>query len=393
MHQQRPETMKRIVISGGGTGGHVYPAIAIAQEIRKRDPEADILFIGASGRMEMAKVPAAGFRIEGLPIAGLIRRITWKNLLFPFRLINSLVKAYCILKRFKPDLAIGVGGYASGPTLRAAAFMRIPILLQEQNSFPGITNRLLAKKARTVCVAYEGMSRYFGKRRLVLTGNPVRRDLIALSRHLPEAYTQFDLRPDQFTILVIGGSGGARTINDAILKLIREGLPESAQLLWQTGKYYFSGIVKELTEMSHSRGTSEQPNGQITEQYVSGRMTVVPFINRMEMAYSCADLVVSRAGAIAISELCLIGLPVILIPSPNVAEDHQTRNAKALSEKNAALMIPDAEATNRLSGEISRILPDDNLRADLSRNIRLLAIPDATERIVDEMEKMLAKDR
>ena len=360
--------MNRFIISGGGTGGHVFPAIAIAQAIRKNEPEADILFIGANGKMEMEKVPAAGFPIEGLIVAGLIRRVTWKNLTFPFKLIGSLFKARSIIKKFNPDVVVGVGGYASGPTLRAATSMGKPALIQEQNSYPGITNRFLGKRVQTICVAYDGMSDYFPKEKIVLTGNPVRKDLIALPDHMPEAYRHFELDPEKKTVLTMGGSGGARAINDSMLALMEKGLPEGIQLLWQTGKHYFEEIKQRLGDTGYR---------------------IVPFIDRMDLAYSCADLVITRAGAIAISELCVVGKPTILIPSPNVAEDHQTKNALALVDKEAAIMISDNEAPTQLPALVSGLINDGKRLQQLSQNIQKMAIIDAADRIAEEVFKLV----
>ena len=390
INRQWLKHMNRFIISGGGTGGHVYPAIAIAQAIRSREPDADILFIGALGKLEMEKVPAAGFRIQGLPVAGFIRRVTWKNLTFPFKLMKSLCLAKKMIKQFNPDVVIGVGGYASGPTLRVATSLGKPSLIQEQNSFPGVTNRLLGKRVRSICVAYPGMDRYFPADKIILTGNPVRLDLVALTDHLQEAYTHFGLDPAKKTLLVIGGSGGARTINDSILALIEQGLPEDVQLLWQTGKYYYDEVQRRLSdtryEIRDTRITPKSPEGDLLPP-LQGECWggVFAFIDRMDLAYSCADLVVSRAGAIAISELCMVGKPVILIPSPNVAEDHQTKNALALVEQKAAVMVSDREASAILPGFVKEIMEDGGTRDRLGRQIRMLAIPDAANRIAEEV--------
>jgi len=390
INRQWLKHMNRFIISGGGTGGHVYPAIAIAQAIRSREPDADILFIGALGKLEMEKVPAAGFRIQGLPVAGFIRRVTWKNLTFPFKLMKSLCLAKKMIKQFNPDVVIGVGGYASGPTLRVATSLGKPSLIQEQNSFPGVTNRLLGKRVRSICVAYPGMDRYFPADKIILTGNPVRLDLVALTDHLQEAYTHFGLDPAKKTLLVIGGSGGARTINDSILALIEQKLPEDVQLLWQTGKYYYDEVQRRLSdtryEIRDTRITPKSPEGDLLPP-LQGECWggVFAFIDRMDLAYSCADLVVSRAGAIAISELCMVGKPVILIPSPNVAEDHQTKNALALVEQKAAVMVSDREASAILPGFVKEIMEDGGTRDRLGRQIRMLAIPDAANRIAEEV--------
>ncbi|MBE0649085.1 MAG: UDP-N-acetylglucosamine--N-acetylmuramyl-(pentapeptide) pyrophosphoryl-undecaprenol N-acetylglucosamine transferase [Bacteroidales bacterium] len=391
--------MSRFIISGGGTGGHVYPAIAIAQRIKLNDPDADILFIGALGKLEMDKVPAAGFRIEGLPVAGFIRRVTWKNLTFPFKLMKSLRRAKKMIASFKPDVVIGVGGYASGPTLRVATSAGIPSLIQEQNSFPGVTNRLLGERVNRICVAYTGMDRYFPKDKIVLTGNPVRSDLVDLKDHLPEAYTHFGLNPAKKTLLVMGGSGGAKTINNSILTLLEQGLPEDVQLLWQTGKYYYEEVQGKLADAGYGirdAGYEIRDTGyRIRDAGYRIRdnrspianlgSRITSFIDRMDLAYSCADLVVSRAGAIAISELCLVGKPVILIPSPNVAEDHQTKNAMALVHQEAAVMIHDNEASKVLPDMVKKLMADNELRDNLGRRIRLLAIPDAAEQIAEEV--------
>ena len=378
--------MSRFIISGGGTGGHVFPAIAIAQAIRKNEPEADILFIGAKGKMEMVKVPAAGFPIEGLTVAGLIRRATWKNLTFPFKLIGSLFKARSIIKKFNPDVVVGVGGYASGPTLRAATSMGKPALIQEQNSYPGITNRLLGKQVQTICVTYDGMSDYFPKEKIVLTGNPVRKDLIALPDHMPEAYRHFELDPDKKTVLTMGGSGGARAINESMLALLEQGLPDGIQLLWQTGKHYFEEIMNQVQD-SRFKIQESVPHPISNIQHPAS--SIVPFIDRMDLAYSCADLVITRAGAIAISELCVVGKPTILIPSPNVAEDHQTKNALALVDKEAAIMISDNEAPTQLPALIPGLINDGKRLQQLSQNIKKMAINDAADRIAEEVFKLV----
>lgn len=355
--------MIRIIISGGGTGGHVFPAIAIADAIRQLRKDAEFLFIGANGRLEMQKVPAAGYPIEGLTISGFQRRLTWKNLSFPIKLIKSLMKARLIIKKFKPDLVIGVGGYASGPTLRMAASLKIPCLIQEQNSFPGLTNNLLAKRVQKICVAYEGMEKFFPAEKIVLTGNPIRKDLIRLTGKTEEGYNHFNLNKEKKTILVIGGSLGSRTINKAILNWIKKSKGKNDfQVLWQTGKNYYPEYRTSLA--------STQP-----------KTVILPFIDRMDLAYSVADIIISRAGAIAISELCVVGKPVILIPSPNVAEDHQTKNAHALVEKKAALMVRDIEAIEKLGISLEYLLGNADLQVELSRHIREMAISDAGEKI------------
>jgi len=369
--------MIRIIISGGGTGGHVFPAIAIADALKKRVPDAEILFVGALGRLEMEKVPGAGYRIEGLTISGFQRRMTWKNLGFPFKLLGSLIKSRSIIRKFKPDGVIGVGGYASGPTLRMAVSLGIPALIQEQNSYPGITNRLLGKKVQKICVAYDGMERFFPKEKIVLTGNPIRRDLIHLEGKSKEAYAHFGLKEDKKVVLVIGGSLGAGNINRAIKAFMDSDSGNSEfQLLWQTGKYYYEDYKLPIPFSGH-------PD-------VGHRVhaAILPFIDRMDLAYAAADIVISRAGAIAISELCVVGKPVILIPSPNVAEDHQTKNALALSEKKSAILVRDAEAVEKLGKTLIALLNNAEMQAELSLQIRKLATPDAAEKIATEALKL-----
>lgn len=361
--------MMRIIISGGGTGGHIFPAIAIANAIKAREPDAKILFIGAKGRMEMEKVPNAGYPIEGLTISGFQRKLTWKNLTFPFKLIGSLLKARSIIAKFNPDVVIGVGGYASGPTLRIAVARKIPSLIQEQNSFPGITNRLLGDKVQKICVAYEGMEKYFPKSKLVFTGNPIRQDVMKISGKRVEALTHFGLDPERKTLLVIGGSLGAGTINQAVLKFVRETSDNhNLQLLWQTGKYYHKDI------------TGNFPGQECQKNH----LVIRAFIDRMDLAYAVADIIVSRAGAIAISELCVAGKPVILVPSPNVAEDHQTKNARALESRHAAILIPDRDAIGRLGTVITETLENENLQSELKKNILSLGITDAADKIAGE---------
>lgn len=356
--------MKRVIISGGGTGGHIFPAIAIANALKAKVKDIEILFIGAKGRMEMEKVPAAGYPIEGLSISGFQRRLTWKNLTFPFKLARSLMKARSIISEFKPDLVIGVGGYASGPTLRMAAFKKIPALIQEQNSFPGITNRLLAGRVQKICVAYEGMGKYFPENKIVFTGNPIRQDLVQKGEKKDDAIHYFGLAPERKTILVTGGSLGAGTINRAITKFATVTHDKAGiQVLWQTGKNYFEDIKA------------------IFPHPASLNLVILPFIDRMNLAYAVADIIVSRAGAIAISELCVVGKPVILIPSPNVSEDHQTKNARVLESHGAALLIPDSEAAERLGQTILETLGNDKQQSELKKNIAALGITDAADKI------------
>ncbi len=369
--------MKRVIISGGGTGGHIFPAIAIANALKMKIKDIDILFIGAKGRMEMAKVPEAGYLIEGLNISGFQRRLTWKNLTFPFKLADSLLQARSIIARFKPDVVIGVGGYASGPTLRMATYKKIPALIQEQNSFPGITNRLLGNRVQKICVAYEGMEKYFPKQKIIFTGNPIRQDLMHVAGKRSEALSHFGLTAEKTTLLVIGGSLGAGTINQAMLKFVLESVDAARiQIVWQTGKYYYEQVKSNV---------SEQDNKTLN-------LVILPFIDRMDLAYAVADIIVSRAGAIAISELCVVGKPVILIPSPNVTEDHQTKNARALESRKAALLIPDSDALSSLGKAIIEIFGNEKLRSDLARNISALGITGAASKIADVALSLIMTD-
>ena len=360
----------KVIISGGGSGGHIFPAISIANEIKRRDESTEILFVGAEGKMEMERVPKAGYKIEGLWISGFQRKLTLKNLSFPFKLISSLWKARSILKRFKPDIVIGVGGYASGPTLAMATRMGIPTLIQEQNSYPGITNRLLAKKVNKICVAYDGMDRFFPNDKIIQTGNPIRGDFHDLKKLKKEAYPTLGFDSNKKTIVVTGGSLGARTLNEMMRdnhNVLNEN--QDVQVLWQAGKLYIEQFSK--TETAHL------PNVEITA-----------FIERMDYAFAAADVVVCRAGASTISELCLAGQPSILVPSPNVAEDHQTANAKALSEKEAAILVADKEAVSAISKAIELISEDGKLEK-MSTQILALAKPNATAEIVDEIYKLV----
>ena len=365
--------MTRIIISGGGTGGHIFPAIAIANALKIKEPEMEILFIGALGRMEMEKVPAAGYTIRGLWISGLQRRITLKNLSFPFKVVHSLIKADRILADFRPHVVIGVGGYASGPTLRAAIRRKIPTLIQEQNSYPGITNKLLSGKVDKICVAFDGMKRFFPSDKIILTGNPVRQDIIHPANKT-EGMDHFHLAHDKKVVLIIGGSLGAGTINKSVLHYLYQpdGL-DSFQLLWQTGNHHFDSI---------------RANEKITDRK---DVHVYPFIDRMDLAYATADIIVSRAGAIAISELCIIGKPVILIPSPNVAEDHQTKNAEALVKKSAALMLKDQDSVEKLFDVVNNLSADVEQQKELSRNIRSMALPGAADTIAIEAMQLIRK--
>jgi UDP-N-acetylglucosamine--N-acetylmuramyl-(pentapeptide) pyrophosphoryl-undecaprenol N-acetylglucosamine transferase len=364
---------KRIIISGGGTGGHVFPAISIANALRRLDPGTEILFVGAEGRMEMEKVPAAGYQIKGLPVAGFYRKLTTKNFVVLYKLVKSLLLARGIIKDFKPDVVVGVGGYASGPVLRQAGNMGIPILIQEQNSYAGVTNKLLGKKASAVCVAYDGMEKYFPAEKIIKTGNPVRQNFDNLDKLRTEAMAFFDLDINYPVILVLGGSLGAGTINRSLSENIRKVKDSGNQWLWQTGKLYYENINTLVNN----------PPGS--------RITVHDFIDRMDYAFAAADIIVSRAGAGTISELCLVGKPVILIPSPNVAEDHQTRNAEALVKRNAAVMVRDSEAVYCLVDEAIKLVEDKERRSFLAGNIKAMADRDADIRIASEIMKLADK--
>lgn len=355
----------RVIISGGGTGGHIFPAIAIARAIQQAKPEAEILFVGAEGKMEMEKVPAAGYRIIGLPIAGIQRRLTWKNLLVPFKVFASLWKARKIIREFRPDVAVGVGGYASGPLLRVAAASGVKTLIQEQNSFPGITNKLLAPKVDKICVAYEGLEKFFPREKILLTGNPVRSEVAMIDGKKERAMAHFGLDRDKKTLLVIGGSLGARTINHAIDQNAEVFDKKGIQVIWQTGKPYF--------DQAKSRA-----------QHVPS-LHVFDFIREMDLAYAAADMIVSRAGAMSISELCLVKKPAIFIPSPNVSEDHQTKNAMALVDRGAALLVKDAEATSKLADVVIELNADAESAGKLAANIALLGKPDASSHIAREV--------
>ena len=361
-----------VLVSGGGTGGHIFPALSIAGEVSRRHPDWGILFVGAEGRMEMEKVPAAGYKIIGLPVSGFDRKRLWRNVGVGIKLLKSLSKARAILKEFKPDIAIGVGGYASGPMLKAAQKQGIPTLLQEQNSYAGVTNKLLAAKADCICVAYEGMERFFPKEKIVLTGNPVRRNLLQCGATPEQARQAMGVDPSKKTILIIGGSLGARTVNNAIIAGLKQiGDAYGIQVIWQTGKLY-DQQCREALEASGVKNVVQ-----------------MPFITNMDMAYKAADLVVSRAGASSISELQLLGKPAILVPSPNVAEDHQTKNAQALASRDAAIMVTDADAVNTLVGTMLDTANDSDLLASLGRNVEQMALRDAAEHIVDEVERII----
>lgn len=357
----------KFIVSGGGTGGHIYPAIAIANELKCRYADAEFLFVGAKDKMEMEKVPQAGYTIKGLWISGLQRKLTLKNVMFPIKLISSLVKARNIVKQFQPDVAIGTGGFASGPLLKMAARAKVPYVLQEQNSYAGITNKLLAAKAHKICVAYDGMHRFFPKEKIVKTGNPVRSDLVEISIDQQQAKASFKFDAKKPVLLVLGGSLGARRINQLVEKELSFFATLGLQLLWQCGKFYWEEYQK----------------------YESEDVRVRPFLNQMDYSYAAADFVISRAGAGSVSELCLVGKPTIFIPSPNVAEDHQTKNAKALVNEDAAIMIMEKELDAQFQNHFKNLLGSEVRQNQLSKNIKRLALPKATSHIVDEIEKLL----
>lgn len=358
----------RFILSGGGTGGHIYPAIAIANELKLRFPDAEFLFVGAQDKMEMQKVPQAGYAIEGLWIAGIQRKLTLQNMLFPFKLMNSLWKSRKIIKRFKPDAVIGTGGFASGPLLQMANSMNIPTVIQEQNSYPGITNKMLSKKANAICVAYENLERFFPKDKIVFTGNPVRQDLLDVENKRSKGISYFKLDANKKTLLVLGGSLGARRINQLIEKELDFLLANGIQIYWQCGKLYYEDYKKY----------NDKENVQ-----------VVAFIDRMDLIYAAADFVISRAGASSVSELCLVGKPTIFIPSPNVAEDHQTKNAKAIVDKKGAILLKETELETTFETTFSDLISNENKQKELSQNIKSLAKPNATKDIVEEIIKLI----
>ena len=361
----------RILISGGGTGGHIYPAIAIANAWKERHPGSEILFVGAQGKMEMQKVPEAGYPIKGLPVAGLQRSLSLANLSFPIKLLKSLKMASQIVKDFQPDAVVGVGGYASGPVLFAAQRKGIPTLVQEQNSYAGLTNKLLAKRANTICVAYPEMEQFFPSEKIHLTGNPVRKDILDLKDKKDKALEHFGLNTEKPVILILGGSLGARTLNQAMLQDMAILEKDGYQVLWQSGKFYF----KEMSEKLAESGLKH--------------IHLREFIREMDLAYAAADLIVSRAGALSVSELSLVGKPVIFIPSPNVAEDHQTKNAMAFVNRQAAVLLKDSEAVGRLREMVSDLMKDESRSTQLGQNMRALAKPEATESIINELEKLV----
>ena len=358
----------KIILSGGGTGGHIYPAIAIADELKSRFPESEFLFVGAKDKMEMQKVPQSGYPIIGLWIAGIQRRLTFKNLLFPIKLVVSLFSSMAIINRFKPNVVIGTGGFASGPLLQVATMKGLPTLIQEQNSFPGITNKLLSKKVTKICVAYKGLERFFPKEKLIVTGNPVRQDVLNLDHKSEEARSFFNLDPAKKTLLILGGSLGARRINQLVESELEYFKDLGIQLIWQCGKLY----AKDYSNYSSNDAVQ-----------------VHTFLNRMDLAYAAADIVISRAGASSVSELCVVGKPVIFIPSPNVSEDHQTKNALAVSEKQAALLIREQDLDSNFEMQFSELIASNSKQLLLSTNIKKLALKEATQSIVDEVEKLL----
>lgn len=360
----------KIILSGGGTGGHIYPAISIADELKSRFPEAEFLFVGAKDKMEMEKVPQAGYKIKGLWISGIQRKLTLRNLSFPFKLISSLLRSRKIIKTFKPDVAIGTGGFASGPLLQMAVSKGVPSLIQEQNSYPGITNKILSKKADKICVAYDGLERFFPKDKIIKTGNPVRQDLLEIDDKSIEAKDFFKLRHNKNTLLVLGGSLGARRINELIESKLEFFQTQNAQIIWQCGKLYYDRY----------------------KQYNNLELVQVhAFLNRMDMAYAAADIVISRAGASSVSELCIVGKPVVFIPSPNVAEDHQTKNANAVAEKGGAVLIKETDLEVDFENKFSQIVNSKEKQQELGENIKKLALVNATKDIADEVEKLLSK--
>ena len=361
----------RVLISGGGTGGHIFPAIAIANAIKKAVPKAEFLFVGAQNKMEMQKVPEAGYNIEGLWISGFSRSLTFKNLSFPLKLISSLIKARKIVKRFKPDVAVGVGGFASGPTLRMAASLGIPCVIQEQNSYPGVTNRLLATKVKKICVAYEGMDKYFPKEKIILTGNPIRSEVIQTKHKKKEAQKYFNLKSNKKTVLIVGGSLGAQSVNRAISEHLSQWKESDFQAIWQTGKNTFETSKSAL------------------EQSGAENVHIYEFISRMDLAYAAADLIVSRAGAIAISEISAVGKPVIFVPFPYASEDHQTKNAQKLVDTQAAYMIKDSEVNDALFPKVKQLINDELLLQKMGESLLKIGIKDADTKIAIEVLELI----
>ena len=363
---------KKIIIAGGGTGGHIFPAVAIANTVKEFLPDTEILFVGANGRMEMIRVPEAGFSIKGIDVYGLQRKLSLKNCIenakLPFRLYRSTQQAKKIIKNFRPDAVVGVGGYVSYPILNIAASMKIPTLVQEQNSYPGVTNKLLSKKVDVICTAYDNLERFFPAHKIIKTGNPIRKEILN-PVNKKEAYNHFHLDENKKTVAIVGGSSGARTINECVGSFAEELSNKNIQMIWQTGEYHYPTLLQEYKELREIK--------------------IVPFIQRMDYLYSIADIVVSRAGALAISELCAVGKPCILVPSPNVSEDHQTKNAKILSEANAAVLIPDNKAKKELKDAVFELINDDTRRAVMNENLKKMSRPDAAKHIADEVVKLL----
>jgi UDP-N-acetylglucosamine--N-acetylmuramyl-(pentapeptide) pyrophosphoryl-undecaprenol N-acetylglucosamine transferase len=366
--KQRPY---RVIISGGGTGGHIYPAIAIANRLREVMPDTKILFVGAKGKMEMTKVPEAGYEIEGLWISGLQRKLTLKNIMFPFKVLSSMIRTRQIISKFKPDVVVGVGGFASGPTLNTAAKAGIPTLIQEQNSYAGLTNKLLAKQADKICVAYENMDKFFPAEKIVITGNPVRTDILDIDKKRERAIKHFGLDPARKTLFAFGGSLGARTINESLIKNLQDIINSDVQLIWQIGSFYWKEFSEKL------------------KTFDLKQIRPYEFLREMDLAYAAADVVVSRAGALSISEICIAGKPAIFVPSPNVAEDHQTKNAMALVSGKAALIVADKDAGINLVPEALKLLYNPVQQKVLSENIRSYARPRAAESIVNELINLI----
>lgn len=369
----------RAIISGGGTGGHIFPALSIADKLKELNPETEILFVGAEGRMEMDKVPAAGYEIIGLPVAGLQRRLTLSNFALPFKVIKSVRMAKKLIREFKPDIAIGVGGYASAPLLWAASRMGIPTLIQEQNGYAGLTNKIVGRKAASICVAYEGMERFFPADRIVMSGNPIRKEIVPATPEMrQEAFEFYGLDPKKKHIFIVGGSLGSGTLNEAMKKWISDGCPggKDLEIIWQCGKYYKKSVDAFMEEAE----ASGKPVGGIQHS---------DFIMRMDLAYAAADIVISRSGASSVSELCAAHKAVIFVPSPNVAEDHQTHNAMALVRRNAAIMIKDAEASEKLMAEACALIADQEKTAEMERSIAAMALRDAAMTIAEEVYKIV----
>ncbi len=371
MKETQKSKSPRLIVSGGGTGGHIFPAIAIADAFKRRYPDAEILFVGAKGRMEMERVPQAGYPIEGLWISGFKRELSLDNLSFPFKLVSSLIKAKRILKRFKPDAVVGVGGFASGPTMRKATSLGIPVIIQEQNSFPGVTNKIVAPKAAKICVAYENMEKWFPKDKIVLTGNPLRNNVVSTEGKHDEGAQFFGLDPQKPIILLVGGSQGALGINKGISAKLAMFKDVDCQMIWQTGKHYI-----------------EQAQNEIKELGLEDKVKPTVFIDRMDLAYACADVVISRAGAMSISELSLVKKAVVFVPLPTAAEDHQTKNAQSLVDKNAAIMVKNDETSEKLLPTVFELLKDEEKICEMQKNIAKFARPNAAEDVVNEIDKV-----